>query len=255
MKIIPPKSARRDGAFTLIELLVVIAIIAILAGLVFGGLSKASEKAKDAKCISNLRQIRIGMMSYATENDGNLPRPTIKAGSADGNALGITSDYPWTKQLGPYLAQRGTTLTSKPNEVFICPLAKYKGFVTSELGNTYTCSAALYYFAETASATNTGSASTGPARRFVNVDNPVQTILVAEGKQNGSESSCTSSLNWSGVSPDLSAGTPSATTNLDFRHSERMNLLYADGHVTPLKFEDRKTAITRPRWEARYQFQ
>ena len=59
--------------FTLIELLVVIAIIAVLAALLLPALSKARSRARQVACLSNLRQVGIGLYTYANDNDGRLP--------------------------------------------------------------------------------------------------------------------------------------------------------------------------------------
>jgi prepilin-type N-terminal cleavage/methylation domain-containing protein len=59
--------------FTLIELLVVIAIIAILAAILFPVLSQAKQKAKQAGCFQNLRQIGLAFSMYMGEWDDRLP--------------------------------------------------------------------------------------------------------------------------------------------------------------------------------------
>ena len=60
-------------AFTLIELLVVIAIIAVLAAILFPVFAQAREKARQTACLSNMRQMTLGVMMYAQDYDETLP--------------------------------------------------------------------------------------------------------------------------------------------------------------------------------------
>lgn len=67
---------QKKNAFTLIELLVVIAILAILMAILVPASMKGVEMARRSSCANNLKSIGIAFLSYAADNQGELPHIT-----------------------------------------------------------------------------------------------------------------------------------------------------------------------------------
>jgi prepilin-type N-terminal cleavage/methylation domain-containing protein/prepilin-type processing-associated H-X9-DG protein len=99
---------KSNRAFTLIELLVVIAIIAILAAILFPVFAQAREKARQASCASNEKQLGIAMIQYSQDSDEQLP-------CGDNGYTGVGQNTfigGWASQLYPYV---------KSDYVYTCP--------------------------------------------------------------------------------------------------------------------------------------
>jgi len=111
--------------FTLIELLVVIAIIAILAAILFPVFARAREKARQASCVSNLKQMCLGIMMYAEDYDGIGPSR---------GGCGYPGGVGWDVKLHAY-AGRSPKAYSCPSRAAYS-LLKYRG--------GYDCPAPLY---------------------------------------------------------------------------------------------------------------
>lgn len=108
------KNVTGRRGFTLIELLVVIAIIAVLAAILFPVFSQARAKARQAMCISNMRQIGLAVLQYHQDWDQRLPTYTIEAA------------YEFAGKLDPY---------TKNHAIFKCPDSGTKWGTMNVLAN------------------------------------------------------------------------------------------------------------------------
>ena len=112
---------RSTKGFTLIELLVVIAIIAILAAILFPVFAQAREKARQISCLSNEKQLGLGVMQYTQDYDEKFPV---------GYNLGLSgTPCTWAGQVYPYI---------KSTKVFLCPDDPQPLDVVSYAINSYT---------------------------------------------------------------------------------------------------------------------
>ena len=93
-----PQTSRAPGqawTFTLIELLVVVAIIAILAALLLPALRKARKSAESVICRSNLRQLAMAALDYASDWNDVLPHDGSNGSDGSDNYYGNLSTQRW----------------------------------------------------------------------------------------------------------------------------------------------------------------
>jgi prepilin-type N-terminal cleavage/methylation domain-containing protein/prepilin-type processing-associated H-X9-DG protein len=109
------RSLSSNRAFTLIELLVVIAIIAILAAILFPVFAQAREKARQASCLSNTKQLSLGFLQYAQDYDELMIPYLVTANPSVPKAEGGNSgSLRWNALVQPYC---------KSLAIFTCPSA------------------------------------------------------------------------------------------------------------------------------------
>ena len=110
---------RKQKAFTLIELLVVIAIISILAAILFPAFARARENARRTACLSNMKQVGLGIVQYTQDYDEKMPCQPDSG--LPNTGVGVVINYRtnpatnWFTQVYPYV---------KSWQLFACPSAQ-----------------------------------------------------------------------------------------------------------------------------------
>lgn len=177
--------------FTLIELLVVIAIIAILAAILFPVFARAREKARQASCLSNIKQLCLAWQMYTQDYDETVPMCQI-------NSYGTYGESHWPFWLKPYV---------KNTQILDCP-----SYTTHhDGGNDYEGSAGPAYGQNALLGGETGGGTRYPVS-LAQIQAPSECPPYWDTDSGNA-------IGWF------------VADYLDDRHSEQLNLGFCDGHA------------------------
>jgi prepilin-type N-terminal cleavage/methylation domain-containing protein/prepilin-type processing-associated H-X9-DG protein len=193
--------------FTLIELLVVIAIIAILAAILFPVFARAREKARQASCLSNVKQLALAEMQYCQDYD-EMTSPYGDHYCPTGSCRH------WYDTMVPYI---------KNTQVLRCPSCSPHG-TSADYGIVYNHNAGC----------TTGKPLAGfvyPAEAAIFIDAQVSSTS-AQGHEiiycwlcypNAHPNGASDGNDWNRVAPN--------------RHNGGANVAYLDGHAKWAKYD------------------
>jgi len=226
---------QKREAFTLIELLVVIAIIGILAAILFPVFARARENARRAVCLSDAKQIGLGLMMYTQDYDERLPYYFIFTN-------GTSNQYSWQWAIMSYV---------KNPQIFICPSAEKLPQVNvshspDTCDPTYSTDDMNINEANSNHVTlggwgynyiYLGESTTGPGVNIAAIANPSNTVFAAEA--NGLVTTRVSypPYYWINAANDTTCVSSGVNTGdgIATWHFDGTNTLFADGHVKWMK--------------------
>ena len=213
-------NAEQQGAFTLTELLVAIAVIAVLSGLLLPALSHSKVPAKSVKCVNNLRQFSFAAQMYWEDNNGvTFPYGGVTQSNGAVYWFGWIANGPEeTRAFDPSL---GALFPYLGAGVGLCPAFDYTSSQFKLKAATPTCDYGYnwYLAPPNQSPVNTKS-----------IHNPSGVALLADSAQVNTFEAPASATHpmfeeWYYVNQDQSE------PNGQFRHDQRANVVFCDGHA------------------------
>jgi len=219
---------RSRHGFTLIELLVVIAIIAILAAILFPVFAKARAKARQSSCLSNIKQIGLGVLQYAQDYDETLPGIWWNTGNATRPINGWPSEnigtyINWAEKIVPYI---------KNAQIFQCPDL----ILTSATQMSYNSFPTAYIFNYSLNVDQSQGRSLGEIGR------PAEIMMIGDGpNQMDTRWSAAYMVPLYNNVPTGSWPLTPQYCKLCRRHNDGYNFCFVDGHA---KWMNQVTAST-----------
>jgi prepilin-type N-terminal cleavage/methylation domain-containing protein/prepilin-type processing-associated H-X9-DG protein len=232
--------------FTLIELLVVIAIIAILAAILFPVFAQAREKARQTSCLSNEKQIGLGIVSYIQDYDGCYPsstdgqynqwyqvvQPYIKNGDAAANGLRYGKGGVWNCPSFP--VDNGQAQNYGANDdIFVSNYPNGSGTVHEAYSESVIPSSADTILVGEKGANGVGSSY----ETFLTLQNWWATSVMTNGVYDPAKDNSALAYVASNGHPSPDRDVPSGVDQWEgaktirYRHQGAANVIFADGHA------------------------